>query len=324
MLLPFMESGLRRPVGCTLWATDATPTAAGATQTTVAPELAQVLFACAEQRGEHVRLDWSGLELPSERQSAHAAEIDQLIDALPWHITASYSFKETYHIDLQEAKALVREVKALVETGSHTSCRQVVFCDSCVCVGAFNKGRSSSFRLNQIIRSAIPCYLVGDMCIALTWDSTGSNPADHPSRGACLPPSKSLPGWAKRWFPGTPRGRWGLELFAGSCRLTSAFRALGLPVLTPVEISMGFDVMSDLVDQLILTDEMGWIWSSPPCCSFSPLRHLDKYGPLRPKGHPEGDSSTFEVWLGNRLWLRSLYLVKLAWTKGAFCVLSIP
>ncbi|CAE8607329.1 unnamed protein product, partial [Polarella glacialis] len=55
-------------------------------------------------------------------------------------------------------------------------------------------------------------------------------------------PPRYPPGWAKRWFLGTPRSRWGLDLFAGSCRLTSAFRALGLPVLTPVEISMGFDV----------------------------------------------------------------------------------
>jgi hypothetical protein len=137
-------------------------------------------------------------------------------------------------------------------------------------------------------------------------------------------PPRYPPGWAKRWFPGTPRGRWGLELFAGSCRLTSAFRALGLPVLTPVEISMGFDVMSDLVEQLILTNEKGWIWSGPPCCSFIPLRNLDKYGPLRPKGHPVGDSSKFEVWLGSRLWLRSLYLVKLAWTKGAFVCIEHP
>ncbi|CAE8639344.1 unnamed protein product, partial [Polarella glacialis] len=227
MLLPFLESDLRRPVGNTIWATDATPTAGGATETTVPPDLAEVLYTYSEQRGEHVRLDWTGLELPSERLAAPAVEIDQLVEALSWH---------TIHLDL---------------------------------------------------------------------------PAS--------PPPKCPPGWAQRWFPGTPSDRYGLELFSGSCRLTSAFRALGLPVLDPVELSMGGDVFSDFVEQLILSHEIAWVWSCPPSGSFSTRRDLDLGGPLRPKGRPEGEgkrrrlrerlhSAAYTVRLGSALQKVKSYL----------------
>jgi hypothetical protein len=78
---------------------------------------------------------------------------------------------------------------------------------------------------------------------------------------------------------GSGLGRIGIELFAGVCGITNAFKALGLAVLPPVELSLGFDVMSSLVEQCIAEHILGWIWSAPPCCSFSPLRNLDGGGP---------------------------------------------
>ncbi|CAE8689793.1 unnamed protein product [Polarella glacialis] len=249
MLLPFMESDLRRPVGDVLWATDATPTVGGATEVTVDSELCQLLYAYAEQRGEHVRLDWTGNELPSERLAAPAAEIDQL-------------------------------VKSVAHGGKFVSVT----------------AEFVSAVIRRTARVEVPAS----------------------------PPPKCPPGWAKRWFPCTPQNRWGLELFAGSCRLTSAFRALGLPVLDPVELSMGGDVFSDLVEQLIRSNQIGWIWSGPPCGSFSALRNLDPGGPLRPKGQPEGDSSNPVVLLGNRLWHRNLFLITLAWKQGAHFIIEYP
>ena len=64
----------------------------------------------------------------------------------------NYSFKCVAHINLQEARALRREIKReCIRSGSAR--RLLVFCDSMVCVGAFSKGRSSSFKLNGITRA---------------------------------------------------------------------------------------------------------------------------------------------------------------------------
>ena len=69
---------------------------------------------------------------------------------------------------------------------------------------------------------------------------------------------------------------------------------------------------------------MRWLWLAPPCSSFSPLRNLDKGGPLRPIGLPEGDNNNLEVRLGNRLWNRALRLAKLVAEQDGFFILEHP
>ena len=74
--------------------------------------------------------------------------------SLDWRVVSSYRFKNTHHINLQEAQALRREVVKL-SLQSGVPRRQLIYCDSKVNVGAFGKGRSSSFKLNGILRGTL-------------------------------------------------------------------------------------------------------------------------------------------------------------------------
>ncbi len=58
--MPLCVAELRWPVSERVLATDATPSACGATAVEVAPSLAAFLYRLAEHNGEYVRLDWSG------------------------------------------------------------------------------------------------------------------------------------------------------------------------------------------------------------------------------------------------------------------------
>ena len=88
-------------------------------------------------------------------------------------------------------------VLEVVSCGGPVRTQQVVMCDSRVCVGAFGKGRSSSFKLNGILRSCLLYFVAGQINIALVWLSSGANVADDPSRNAPIRKPSPAPPWAK-------------------------------------------------------------------------------------------------------------------------------
>ena len=108
----------------------------------------------------------------------------------------------------------------------------------------------------------------------------------------------------------------GLEVFAGSARLTRAFMAAGLQMFDTVDILWGADAFEGWIDEYLVKGKIGWLWLAPPCSSFSPLRNLDKGGPLRPKGKAEGDERNPHVKLGNKLWRRAIQLAWAAYRLG--------
>jgi hypothetical protein len=63
----------------------------------------------------------------------------------------------------------------------------------------------------------------------------------------------------------------------------------------PWEINDGFDVMDSLLDRLLASILLLFIFLAPPCSSFTSLRNLDIGGPLRPKGKPEENEDNAEV-----------------------------
>ena len=68
--------------------------------------------------------------------------------------------------------------------------------DSRVCVGAFAKGRSSSRKLNYVLRRVAGLTLSHDLTLDLVCVPTWANPADAPSRGRTLRDWRaSLPDW---------------------------------------------------------------------------------------------------------------------------------
>ena len=316
--LPFCTWKMRRTLNSSLLATDATPSSGGGARAEAPPAVCHDLWRACEVRGEAVRLDrsgrlpaWDGGEAPKE-PSLYASTV---AESLHWKVTSSYHFRNTHHINLQEARALKRELEQMT--------RDVCLNDSRVVCGAVAKGRSSSFRLNGILRSMIPFLTLANVAVGILWVETDSNPADYPSRFKPIPPPRSPPSWLAS-LGCLPLKLPGLEIFAGSARITQACLDAGWPMLPPVDALWGLDALDDWIDTVILAGRIGWMWLAPPCGSFSALRNLDYGGPLRPKHNPLGDEANPEVAQGNLLWRRALQLARLAMQIGIPFFLEHP
>ena len=322
--IPFAKWNMRKKISQSLLATDATPTSGGAARAEVTDELCKELWRHTEVRGEAVRLDSLplddvlGMEIP--RQPSVFASV--LGHSLPWRATSSYTFRQTSHINLQEARALKKEVVKMSCDPSQRGSLQLCLNDSRVVCGAVAKGRSSSFKLNGILRSLLPFLIFADITLAMIWIETHANPADHPSRFVPIPAPTLSPKWLQRMC--RRAGGVGWEIFAGTARLTRAHEQLGIPMMQAVEILQGLDAMCISIDEKLRNGLADWIWLAPPCGSFSPLRNLDVGGPLRPKGNPRGDETIPEVWLGNTLWLRAISLALLCHSLGIYFFLEHP
>ena len=94
-------------------------------------------------------------------------------------------------------------------------------------------------------------------------------------------------------------GPWFLEIFSGTARLTSSVRALGIPCLPPIDITVcsevpsAFDVLDcenwSFIMKLIASGAIKFIHFGAPCNSFSAARKEDGGPPpLRSEEHPEG------------------------------------
>ena len=322
--LPFCFWNMRRRVSSRLLATDATPTAGGATVANVPPALAQELWRHSDVRGEAVRLD-SGEACSSAAEEPRQPSVfaSSVATVVQWEVQSSYSFKQTSHINLQEARALKKEIVAIASDPKAAGTIQICLNDSRVVIGAASKGRSSSFKLNGILRTMLPFLIFGDISLALLWVETSCNPADHPSRFVPLPPPRSPVSWMQKFglfgerFPG-------LEVFAGTARLTQTCLQMCIAMYTAVDILFGIDAFEPWIEKLLEAGRVGFIWLAPPCGSFSGLRNLDRGGPLRPAGCPQGDERNAEVRLGNRLWRRALKLACLAHKHGIPFFLEHP
>jgi hypothetical protein len=198
--LPFAVWHMQQHLDTTLLATDATPTSGGATTAEVPEKIGRALVRHSEVKGEAGRLDG---DMPEHcRMIPCSKDIDQLAEGLQWQVKSAYHFRQTSHVNLQELRAVRRE---LVQLTTSSQCKgkqlQVLLCDSRVCVGALGKGRSSSFKLNGVLRSTLPFLVCGSVSLCTVWVGTNSNPADAPSQGKPLPVPKPLPAWAVSALP---------------------------------------------------------------------------------------------------------------------------
>ena len=91
-------------------------------------------------------------------------------------------WQQADHINLGETRAVFNMVRGI---SCLPLCRNKIllsFCDNSACAGAVNKGRSSSWPLNFLIRK-ISAYLIFSNCtLFLPWLETGRMPADWLSR----------------------------------------------------------------------------------------------------------------------------------------------
>ena len=179
-MIPFATLDMRLPVSPTLWATDATPSTGGAAACRVPLCVAEELGKHAETRGAYARLNHAEDFDTTRRLLPRDDGVREVVLRLPWNALSQYSFRDIHNANLQESRAVKHELRRLVST-TYTSGRyQVVLCDSLVSVCAWSKGRSSSFRLNGLLRSSLPYLVIANIMLDLVWIDTHANPGDPP------------------------------------------------------------------------------------------------------------------------------------------------
>ena len=159
----------------------------------------------AAQRALEVAYADDGEEVPTltdhERQFSLVSEI---AEAVGWRPAYRYRARLSEHINLKEARAYRTLVqRKAAEAKAHGS-RQLVLKDSAVVRGAAAKGRSSSRRLNAILRPVVPDQLVANQTFGSLPVPTKHTPADDPSRDLPVRRRAAIP------YPG-----WLLELDSG-------------------------------------------------------------------------------------------------------------
>ncbi|CAE7196758.1 unnamed protein product [Symbiodinium sp. CCMP2592] len=323
--LPFATWNMRKHLSSTVIATDATPTAGGAVTARVPKAVAQALWRHTEVKGEAVRLDRDlDFEADADRPREASRFASMVSECLCWKVESGYTFRQTSHINLQEMRALKKELVKLAGDSTNAQCIFLFFNDSRVVCGALGKGRSSSFKLNGIIRTIIPHLMLSGITLGLLWVETASNLADHPSRFRSLPPPCSAPLWLRQLGVQNIMDWVGIEVFSEKAVITEVHRKAGVTMLEPW---FADDVSADCegyLEDLLRGGQVRWAWFAPPCESFSPLRNLDPGGPLRRRGEPEGDSWNIEVRQGNMQWRRSLWLMRALLEAGGVVFLVHP
>ena len=114
VLLPHAYTNMRWPVSQRLSCTDATPMAGGACEVRVSRTLAETLYRITEYRGRHVRLDWFERRvLDPDHHVPGGPTVSAIVRSLPWAASRSHKFPESSHVNLQEMREIVEEVKGL-------------------------------------------------------------------------------------------------------------------------------------------------------------------------------------------------------------------
>ena len=195
LLLPFAHSCVRWPVSTVISATDATPTHAGRAVAKVPSKLADLCYRFAVHKGEAVRLDWAcGRLQPSSSMVQAPEDLEEVLLCARWRVTERSKFKVVSHINIQEMKVALKQLKNSIKQ-SDAGLRLVNLCDSRVVCGAWAKGRSSSRKLNALLRRVLGHSVAGRKCLVHVWVGTSKNLVDHPSRNAPIPePQAPTPG----------------------------------------------------------------------------------------------------------------------------------
>ena len=184
-LAPLLYTDLRAPVSATVVATDATLTRGAAVSAVVPLLTARRLFSGAEFRGADARLV-DRVDLPDEA-AAPAADpvLAATIAAWPWQVRAAYDM-DADHINAQELRALVGLIARRCRSSANFKQRLVALLDNLAACGGAAKGRSSSRRMNRLLRRLGAFLLAADIYIAPRYIPSAVNPADPPSRRRSL------------------------------------------------------------------------------------------------------------------------------------------
>ena len=154
--------------------------------------------------GGHVTLD-DGAAL-SEELAARLGPRQHLdLQLGDFEVVLSVRVEDPDHINLEEAKALIRYIRWILRSKSRFGHRVVVLIDSQVVIGAATKGRSSSRALNALIRRLAALCFAGGLVLHCIFIPTAHNPSDWPSRGGPGTWPEALRSSTRRGVPGGPR-----------------------------------------------------------------------------------------------------------------------
>ena len=309
--LPFACWNMRRKLSETLFATDATPTSGGSVRAAISPKLAKALWRHTEVKSDPVRLDRDdAFELTAELPKEPSQFVSVVSQCLEWRVVRGYTTRQTSHINLQECRALRKQLIEIAADPANHNKIQLLLNDSRVVIGALTKGRSSSFRLNGILRALLPHLLFGRLGLGMLWVEAEANLADHPSRFNPIPPPRPCPLWLQRLGVATSKPQVGLEVTAGVSGLTQGLRKHGCRMLDPLDFAGDLAYCNKWLRKAIASKRFSWLWISPPGAG----RMDDSWGP---NGGPHGAHPLL-------LWMRLLELVGLAVEAGVFVFFVHP
>eukprot|EP00971_Amphidinium_carterae_P193149 3833319-Amphidinium_carterae.1 len=199
LLAPVMKFDLTAPISRWAVATDATLLRGAATVAPLSPEAATTLFLRSDrapQIMEFIRGEIDEDMFVAKYTRAPDVLVHDLVGSLSFTTVAPYAFREVQHVNKQEGLAWRSGVFAALRRSMIQGTRCICLLDSAVFAGAIKKGRSSSRRLNSVLRSVMPDLVLHSTSILPVWIGTKHNPADDPTRGQRVrlpsPPSMEL------------------------------------------------------------------------------------------------------------------------------------
>ena len=130
-----------------------------------------------EFRGSDVRLDVGLFYRPD---AAPRTSIDP--GRWSWSVAHSYPFRTQEHINILELRAILHTLEWRARTSTFHSCRFLHLSDSQVCLTVLVKGRSSSRKVNRLLRRICSLCLALNVYPLWSWIESRLNPADEPSR----------------------------------------------------------------------------------------------------------------------------------------------
>ena len=102
-----------------------------------------------------------------------------------WRSVQAYAWHQPHHINALELIAFFNYLRACVRKADNHSKRILHVLDSRVASCVIAKGRSSSCKLNRILRRVSALLLASDVYVFPLWTVSGWNFADHGTRAVC-------------------------------------------------------------------------------------------------------------------------------------------
>eukprot|EP00438_Fugacium_kawagutii_P004408 Skav228593 [mRNA] locus=scaffold1161:70199:75552:+ [translate_table: standard] len=130
-----------------------------------------------EFRGSDVRLD---LQVAYRPDAMVRTTINP--DRWIWEVAQAYPWRHPEHINVLELRSILKMLEWRARTSTFHSTRFLHLSDSQVCLAVLTKGRSSSRRINRLLRRVHALCLGLNVYPLWAWIASRLNPADEPSR----------------------------------------------------------------------------------------------------------------------------------------------